>query len=474
MTDVAAGSNAALQLQQNMAAAPDVQQQQAMAVQQQQANLERTKLANLVADTGIKADQESKQKLSALTQSPEFKAADDVKKLQLISAKQFELGKVEEGAKTLTASELYEAKDLANKATTISNQSREIAKAAAVINAVPPEKIGETFDRLPEENRKVVYDQVGGEQAWKALNNTEKKAVLNNLMMNTDRKLAAQSRILEEEKQKAIATSREKVANISATWHMNNKVGGGSKEELSTFRAYTNKNASDNKKFTGSESRLTKAISDAKVLYEGAVLTGNSKAAKEAKSEMESRQADLNDLRVRQLKSEISNATMLPDSPQRTRIMDELSKQAEVLGIKQPNSDTAKPDISTGAKTHDGYPARKNADGSYSTEVSITVTNPKLNGGKPTNIPSLWKGKEVDENTAVENALATGKKYESFSTIPEAVKAAKERSKAGGAGATSNKYTEQNPAKPTSKEEYDKLPPNSYYMQDGVLKRKKG
>jgi hypothetical protein len=39
---------------------------------------------------------------------------------------------------------------------------------------------------------------------------------------------------------------------------------------------------------------------------------------------------------------------------------------------------------------------------------------------------------------------------------------------------TSNKYTEQNPAKPTSKEEYDKLPPNSYYMQDGVLKRKKG
>ena len=38
----------------------------------------------------------------------------------------------------------------------------------------------------------------------------------------------------------------------------------------------------------------------------------------------------------------------------------------------------------------------------------------------------------------------------------------------------SNKYTEQNPAKPTSKEEYDKLPPGSYYMQDGVLKRKKG
>jgi hypothetical protein len=134
----------------------------------------------------------------------------------------------------------------------------------------------------------------------------------------------------------------------------------------------------------------------------------------------------------------------------------------------------AKADLS-GVKTHDGYPARKNSDGSYSTELSITVTNPKLNNGKPTNIPSLWKGKEVDEDTAVENVLASGKKYESFSTIPEAVKAAKERSKAGGAGAVpSNKYTQDNPAKPTSKEEYDKLPGGSYYIQDGVIKRKKG
>lgn len=38
----------------------------------------------------------------------------------------------------------------------------------------------------------------------------------------------------------------------------------------------------------------------------------------------------------------------------------------------------------------------------------------------------------------------------------------------------SNKYTIDNPAKPTSKEEYDKLPPGSYYIQDGVTKRKKG
>ena len=87
-----------------------------------------------------------------------------------------------------------------------------------------------------------------------------------------------------------------------------------------------------------------------------------------------------------------------------------------------------------GAMTHDGLPARKNADGSYSTEVSITVTDPRLNEGKPTNIPSLWGGKEVDEETAVKNAIKSGNKYKSFDSINEAVESAKARSNAGGAG----------------------------------------
>ena len=46
--------------------------------------------------------------------------------------------------------------------------------------------------------------------------------------------------------------------------------------------------------------------------------------------------------------------------------------------------------------------------------------------------------------------------------------------KPAGKEVPSNTYTESNPAKPTSKQEYDKLAPGSYYMQDGVLKRKKG
>jgi len=86
-------------------------------------------------------------------------------------------------------------------------------------------------------------------------------------------------------------------------------------------------------------------------------------------------------------------------------------------------------------RTHDGLPARKNADGSYSTELSITVTDPRLNRGRPTNIPSLWGGKEVDEDAAVSNVLKSNKKYRSFASIAEAEAAAKARSNAGGASA---------------------------------------
>jgi len=86
--------------------------------------------------------------------------------------------------------------------------------------------------------------------------------------------------------------------------------------------------------------------------------------------------------------------------------------------------------------THDGYPAVVNSDGSVSTEISITVTDPQLNDGKPTNIPSLWKGRIVSQEEAIKNALASGNTYQSFSTIDAAVKAAKAKSAAGGANAS--------------------------------------
>ena len=85
MSDVAAGSDAALRLQQNMAIAPDVQKLESMAVQQKQADLEKAKLANLVADIGIKEQAQSKEKIQSLVKTDKFIKADPAQRLNMLA-----------------------------------------------------------------------------------------------------------------------------------------------------------------------------------------------------------------------------------------------------------------------------------------------------------------------------------------------------------------------------------------------------
>lgn len=73
----------------------------------------------------------------------------------------------------------------------------------------------------------------------------------------------------------------------------------------------------------------------------------------------------------------------------------------------------------------------ENPDGSTSNEITVTVENPKLNGGKPTILPSLWlsngKAVKVNEDQAAEYALKSGLKFPSFATEAEAEKFAVDR-----------------------------------------------
>jgi gas vesicle protein len=74
-------------------------------------------------------------------------------------------------------------------------------------------------------------------------------------------------------------------------------------------------------------------------------------------------------------------------------------------------------------------PILNNGDGTYSTEETITVTHPSMNGGKPTNVPSIWGGQRYDnEDEIVDRAIKSGQTFQSYESIPAAVSAAKERS----------------------------------------------
>ena len=79
---------------------------------------------------------------------------------------------------------------------------------------------------------------------------------------------------------------------------------------------------------------------------------------------------------------------------------------------------------------------RKNPDGSRSTEIEITVEDDALNEGRPTNIPSLWMTPrgviEVPFELAVDFASKSGMQFPAFTSVDEAVEAAKARSSQGG------------------------------------------
>ena len=198
MSDVAAGSNAALQLQKNMAAAPDVQQmqtnvmqEQANTLQQQQENVEKTKLANLVADAGIKSDANIKSKIQALVGKEEYTKADSAGQALQLARAYGEEGKAEDSAKFMQISETITTRDLINqsKKTTIDRQL--IADAAGVLETLPLDKLNEGFNNLPEATRNLIINRAGPEN-WKNFSPKEKKAIVQNLFETSNDKLKEQ------------------------------------------------------------------------------------------------------------------------------------------------------------------------------------------------------------------------------------------------------------------------------------------
>lgn len=481
MTDVAKGSDATMTLMENMGAAPVAQDVGLAKAEQVIANTQKAKLSNLVAESGFKASEESRSKLKDLQQTPEFQAAlaeqDYGKVLRMSGATQMLSSDVENGAKSIAAAETFDAKKIATQQKQLDLDAQQVGNAYGVLAAVTDDKIDEFVGRLPEATRKILIDKVGADN-WANMSGTEKKEASKNLMLNAKGQMAVQLKQIEAQKQELINQSRERIAFIRENAITSRRLAGDDDRDMRDWNIYTR--AQENIERSGRKT-IEKLDADveaadlAQTKSKVGIFFDSSKPSADTEAAYKSAVAKRDAFRRDQVQKELNLAISAPDFPGKKTVIENLSTELELYGKPKPEEPKSnKPTIPANAKTHDGYPARKNDDGSYSTEVSITVTNPKLNNGKPTNIPSLWKGKEVDEDAAVENVLASGKKYDSFATVPEAVKAAKERSNAGGALAPNNKYTEQNPAKPTNEQEYNKLPAGSYYMQNGVLKRKKG
>jgi len=337
MTDVAAGGQAALQLQQTMAAAPDVKQAQANAMQMQglklqeeQANLEKTKLANLVADTGFQASKESKAKLQQLSGTPEFKAADDAQKLRLSAAVQMQSGDIENGVKTLTAAELYDTRQVAIKQKELDQQAQQVGNAYGVISAVPDDKVQEFVDRLPEANKKALVSQIG-EANWNNMSGGEKKEAAKNLMLNAKGQMATQLKQIEIEKQKIIQESRERIERIRQDGALARKMsGGGSDRDMRDWNIYNRAQEaiekSGKKTLDGLDARVNSAQDtlDKTTFFKGA-------ETKALESAIKAR----DEFKRGQLKKELNLAASAPDFPGKSIVIDNLKREMELYGEEE-------------------------------------------------------------------------------------------------------------------------------------------
>lgn len=59
----------------------------------------------------------------------------------------------------------------------------------------------------------------------------------------------------------------------------------------------------------------------------------------------------------------------------------------------------------------------KRPDGRISTVFSATVTDPRINAGAPTLIPTIWNGKELDPQAAAQMALMSKRRWPKFPSI---------------------------------------------------------
>jgi hypothetical protein len=90
--------------------------------------------------------------------------------------------------------------------------------------------------------------------------------------------------------------------------------------------------------------------------------------------------------------------------------------------------------LETGVMHPSGKPIYIDPEGFPETEKSVTVSDPRLNGGQFTNLPSIWNGYQLnDDDAVVRAAVQSGIPFRGFADLATAEQAAIARSQGLGA-----------------------------------------
>ena len=508
MSDLAAGSTAVEQLQRNVAEAPYIQdltksaaerkiQEDRLATQyapqlaaakaeEEQMRLQTSRLQRIATEVAYQADTESTRQLQQWLSTDEGKKASDVDIAKKAAALKMQAGLTVEGANLYERAEKIEAAELAKTKKEIENNNELITKAAITLDAVPDDQASDYFDRLPEENKQAIYKQVGKEN-WERFSGAEKKKVANQLFVN------AKGLLQEQIKQKE-ADTREFVANVradverdkAALVYQARQEGFASAEKIAADKL----SAREKELTTKHENELdTLKEKHKNKLDEIAATTVSKKEledekakhAKELENLKSKHKKELEDIKETGKDRRAGSKQDVKDASFYIKEHDKVVKSGEKEeAALQDRVNKAEEKLNTSRAANwynpDSWKTDKNQD-AYNKSVKALNDFRKRQIQKEidtfTDAPDFPKKKEILNklNQALIAVTEPPTPKEEKKETPPAAPAKPAEAKPT---VPSNKYTIDNPAKPTSKEEYDKLPPDSYYIQDGVTKRKKG
>ena len=443
MSDVAVGSNAALQLQQNMAAAPNVQQveankmqKQQIKIQQEQANVAKTNLANLVSDADIKASEKSKATLQNLYNTPEFQDAvnkqDNSAILKMTQVALFKAGDTEK------AFQLTSEVDKANAAQLANQEKQNILDAVEVSKAHYNLEQGATLENLPKEQQDVLIKEVG-QANWNKFTPEQRIDVTKNLMMITSKRLTNQLAAIQDEKLEKTNQNKIDVANINVDGKIKAKIIGeehaDARESSKESAAFVRAKISEEGRNTRAEKRIEEKtwsdvnkeinqVGNARITLNLKNKLDDAKAARQKgptgsmdqiKLDNNYRDAvnDYNEYQLKNAQRQLDIALSAPDSfKEKKYVVDKLKHNVELFGGKTnaeeaeakkgkptPTESTSKPYLDSKGNVK---PDWKRPDGS--TKGPGWLGKQKSNSGKDMSEYSIGTeidGKEVDIPTFV-------------------------------------------------------------------------
>ena len=426
MSDLAEGSKAVNQLQQNIAAAPYVgdltkaaserkiqedrlaaqyaPQQAALEQQQAEANLQKSKLASTVLESGIKVDADKKAAITKLTAEPTW-ATLSASEQQAKMASAIMAIDPTDGEKLLNSSVASLQKEALVKAKEADRAREVIGSAYSAIAKATPEEVQSIINQMPPDQRKAIEAQIPG--FFKETNSKLQKSQLENLLLNANGHTLA----MKIESNIAIEKMREEnklqLAAINANNQKAKREEGASnresKQDLNAYNAWHRAEVAIDREYKDDLKTAKDNVAKAEKQAQGSRMVGIqipfTKTTGGVSGKGDAYDEAVNKHRALEkeiVEKKLSRLEELPEGPQKERqyklLMNQLELSEKVGGEDKPTSPPPAPDASgaKGAAAPSAAPASADA-------APVVPSNKGAVGTQAAPIP-FEPGKTIPEN----------------------------------------------------------------------------